>query len=55
MPNDDYFPTKDGDIVGTTTKTVFDLSNPNPAGPTFAQVKAQKGDLISPPSNVIVI
>lgn len=40
---------------GTTTKASFETDYYNPEGPTYFRVKAQRGDLISVASNMVVI
>ena len=40
-------------MIGTTTKASYDTNHTNPAGTTFFRVKAQKGEIISDPGNIV--
>lgn len=42
-------------IVGNTTKTNFETTSTGPLGTNFYRVKAQKGEMISESSNIVVV
>jgi len=55
MAGGDYIPQKDGDCIGTTTKTSFDTNHSYPSGTTYFRVKAQRGEEVSEAGNVVVV
>lgn len=46
---------KDWRIIGTTTKTTYETPIPEPGQHNYFRVKAQRGDLISDPSNIAAV
>lgn len=55
MPAKDYIPTKEGDIVISTSKTTYETPLTEPSGRNFFRIKAQKGELTSEGSNIIIL